>query len=285
MTIKRYYESSSDDEGDSSSSDDDGEFNPIEKNDEVKCDEKEKGVETTKDSPYKVEVLDSNKKNIEQPHCCSNGLLPTLPTGILVIGKTGSGKSNACFSMLSNKHMLKDHFDFIYLFVGVKPDPQMVKILNIPPENIKQDFEEKEVKDLLEKLERTVEKRGMDNCPSVLLIFDDILGRPDFIKSKTMSKLVTTNRHCNVTYMILSQYFRKLTPVMRTNASYFMIFPSSMIELEKIAEELTPANMSKKEFLKVAQHATREKYQFLSINTKADPDCQLRKNFDTILNL
>lgn len=234
---------------------------------------------------YKVKCLSNNKSGIYQPHCCEIDMLPKLPTGMLVIGKTGSGKTMALLNMLSNKHMLKDSFDFIYLYVGIKPDPEMIKVLDLPEDNIKKDFTEEDVGDLMTKLEKTVETKGMANCPSVLMIFDDILGRPEFIRSKTFTKLVTTNRHMNITWIALSQYYKKISSTARTNASYYMIFPSSMVELEKIAEELTPPNMNKKQFIRVAQYATKDKFSFLSINTKADGDKQLRKGFSKILTL
>ena len=242
-------------------------------------------TESEPENRYKVKCLANNKSDIFQPRCCEIDLIPKLPTGMLVIGKTASGKTMAVLNMLSNKHMLKDTWDFIYLFVGVKPDPEMIKVLDIPKENIKKDFTEEEVSNLMGKLERTVEKKGMANTPQCLFLFDDILGRPEFLRSKTFSKLVTTNRHMGITWIALSQYYRKMPVVARTNASYYMIFPSSMVELEKIAEELTPPNMTKKQFIKVAQYATREKYSFLSINTKADPSSQLRKGFDKVLTL
>lgn len=237
------------------------------------------------ENPYSVKVLDNNKTCIEQPHCSQNNLLPNFPTGIVVIGKSGSGKSNAVFNLLSNKHMLSDYFDFIYLWAGVKPDKEMIKILEIPQENIKINFSEEDVKNIVNKLEKTVEKQGMKNTPKVLFIFDDILNMPKFLKSDTMTKIATQSRHANLSWIALSQYYKKLPPVIRSNASYYMIFPSSEAELIKISDELCPPNLSKKDFMKVAKHATKEKYQFLSINTKCNPNTMLRKNFDTVLTL
>lgn len=253
--------------------------NPLSDTDYYSDDEEDDG------NPYKIKVLENNKTDIVQPYCCKNQLIPSLPTGILVVGRSGSGKSNAVFNLLSNDRMLGNHFDFIYLFVGVKPDPQMIKILDIPKENIKKDFSEDDVKNIVNKLEKTVEKHGMKDTPQVLFIFDDILNIPKFLKSDTMTKIATQSRHCNLSWIVLSQYYKKIPPVIRTNSSYFLIFPSSEAEIIKIADELTPPNMSKKKFIQIAKHATNQKYQFLSINTKCDSDKMLRKNFDCILNL
>ena len=62
-----------------------------------------------------------------------------------------------------------------------------------------------------------------------------------------------------------------------------MFFPAALSEVEKLAEEMTPPNMSKKQFIKITQYATKEQYNFLSINNTSKD--RLRKNFDIILSL
>ena len=136
----------------------------------------------------------------------------------------------------------------------------------------------------MSRMELTVKKQGFKNTPSILFVFDDILGNTDFL-NKTSTKLATTNRHMNISYIICSQYYKKLPPVVRTNASYYLIFPSSQQEVEKIADELTPPSMNKKQFLMIAKYATKEKFSFLSINSKCEPNKQLRKGFNKVLNI
>ena len=234
--------------------------------------------------PYAVQVRKTNKDELFQPHSSTIGLLPNLPTGIVVIGRSGSGKTQAVVTMLTNKRLLADTFDYVYLFTGVKPDRELIADLELPPSNIKVNFDESAISTIMKKMEATVDAQGFKNTPSVLFVFDDILGNVEFLKSKTLTKLATTNRHMNISYIIMSQYYKKLPPVVRTNASFYMIFPSSDIELQKIADELTPPSMSKKQFLELARHATKARYSFLSINSKADPAKQLRRGFNTILN-
>jgi len=234
--------------------------------------------------PYKVKVFKTNKDEIFQPSCVDNELIPKLSTSMCVIGKSGSGKTNSVISMLTNERMLKDAFDFIYLFSGIKPDQELIEPLKLPKHQVFNDFEEDDVKKIMDKMEKTVEKNGMKNTPSVLFIFDDILGKPKFLKSSTMSKLITTNRHFNISVIIMSQYFKKLPPVIRTNCSYYMIFPSSMVEIEKVSDELCPPNMSKRKFIEIIQFATDDKYNFISINTKCGSKKMLRKNFGKIID-
>ena len=240
------------------------------------------------DNRYKVKVLNNNKSGLKQPRVCEIGLLPNLPFSAVCIGKSGSGKSMAVCNMLSNPYMLKDVFDFIIMYTGVEPDENLIECLELPKENIKVNFTEDDVSSYMTKMEKVCKQKGkksLEEVPKVCMIFDDILGFPKFLKSATMSKLITTNRHMNISVIILSQYFKKLPCVVRTNASYTMVFPSSEAECLKIAEELCPPNLNKKQFMTLIRHATAEPYQFLSINSRSPPQKMLRKNFDTILNM
>ena len=232
---------------------------------------------------YDVIVSKTNKDGLYQPACCENEVLPKLPFSALCIGRSGSGKTLAVTSMLKNKNLLKDCFDYIFFFTGSRPDKDIIKECNLKEDCIKVDFTEEDVKDIIEKLEKHIADDGFNSdTPSTLFIFDDILSQTDFLKSKTMVKLATANRHINVTFFMLSQYYKKVPPVIRTNCSYLMFFPSNQQEIEKLADEMCPSRMNKKRFIEIVNYATADKHSFLSINNKSEN--KLRKNFDIILN-
>ena len=234
-------------------------------------------------NPYKVLPLKNNKTDLYQPECAENEIVPKLPFGALVTGKSGSGKTNAIVHLLSTDCMLADKFDYVYLFTAIKPDDDLIKPLNIHKSCIFENFTENDVKKIIDKLDTFIKANGFKKCPSVLMLFDDILSNKEFLKSKTLTKLSVANRHLNISYFILSQYYKKLPAVVRTNVKYLMFFPACLSECEKIAEEQCPPNLSKKQFLKIIQYATKEQYNFLSINNTSTD--RLRKNFDIILSL
>jgi hypothetical protein len=227
----------------------------------------------------------TNKDDLNQPAGVENGILPKMPFGALLIGRTGSGKTLCMINMLTNPNLLEGYFDEIHLFVGVKPDQEMIKSLQLKKEHIYEDFKEEDVKNLFQKAEKEVGKKGMSKSKKRLFIFDDVLGNKRFMRSDTMRKLCTANRHANVSYMVLSQYYKFCSPVIRTNTSYIVYFPASDIENQKLADEQCPPNLTKKEFLKLVKYATKEKYSFLSINTRCECDKQLRKGFNDVINL
>lgn len=232
-------------------------------------------------NPYEIQVKKTNKDNLEQPESVELDIIPKLPCGILIIGRSGSGKTQAIVNMMTNPVLLGDYFDIVYLFTDAKPDKELIKDLKLEEKYIISDFKEEQVLEIMNKAERTIQEKGFKNSPKIMMIFDDILSNPKFLRSRTVVKLATANRHFNVSYIFSSQYYKKLPPVLRTNARYYLIYPSSQSEVEKMADELTPARMSKKEFIKYLSHATKERYSFLTINT--DSQDPLRRKFENIL--
>jgi hypothetical protein len=248
----------------------------------IKQKEIEEDEEDNNRDPYEISIKKTNKEGLEQPKGSEDDILPSMPCGILIVGRSGSGKTQAMVNMVTNKNLLGDYFDIIYFLTGsTPPDKELIKDLKLPKKNIIVDFDEEKVKSIMTKAENTIEKEGFNNSPKVLLLFDDILDNQKFLKSKTMLTLATANRHYNISYIFCSQYYKKINAVIRTNSRYYIIFPSSMSEVEKIADELTPPQMSKKKFINYLQHATAKKYSFMSINANSEEP--LRRGFENIL--
>ena len=232
-------------------------------------------------NPYEIKIKKTNIDQLDQPESVELDIFPKLPAGFLVIGRSGSGKTQAIVNMMTNTALLDDYFDIVYLFTDAKPDRELIKDLKLEKKYIISDFKEDQVLEIMNKAERTIQEKGFKNSPKIMMIFDDILSNQKFLKSKTVVKLATANRHFNISYIFASQYFKKLPPVLRTNARYYMIFPSSQSETIKMADDLTPARMSNKKFIELLGHATKERYSFLSINT--DSQEPLRRKFENIL--
>lgn len=236
---------------------------------------------------YEVKPVKTNKSSIPQPPAVKAGILPTLPASFLIVGKSGSGKSSVLVNLLQNPALLGGYFDYIMYYSGTKTD-DIIDALDLPEENIINDFDEEDIERLLDAMEEKIENLSMQEVGKkfkVAIILDDILGRPKFLRSKIMTKLVTCNRHYCISVFVLSQYYKKIPPVIRTNVSSLIMFPSALIEVEKLADEFTEPNQTKQDFVKIVQHATKDQYNFLHINTRGKPGERLRKNFDTILKI
>lgn len=241
-----------------------------------------------KNDPYEVPSFETNKdKGRKKIRCCELGIFPKKleQLGCLMVGRTGCGKSNLLQHILTSPMLLKDAFKTkdIFLYSACKPDSNLIKNLKIKKTNVKSEWNEEDVKNHLNKIEKVVETKGFEKAPHTLFIFDDVLQKKKFLRSGTMSNIASAHRHYKLSYFILSQFFRAVHGAIRSNASVLIYFSNNDMESNKLAEEYTPPHMKKKRFLQLLHHATKDKYSFLMINTRAPYNEQLRKKFNTII--
>ena len=230
----------------------------------------------------KIKVYKSQKQGIKQPQACEHNILPKLHCTYLIIGKSGSGKTNVLLHMLNSQCLLKGAFDII-IYLSDSPDDTVKANLKIPKENFIKDWDEEKIEKILKAQENSIKTKGFLKTKNICLIFDDILSKPKFLNSKTIIKLVSACRHFNVSCLFNTQSYKKLPRTIRINARGLVIFPSSLGELQKFAEEQCLPNMSQKKFISLLQYITNQPYQFAFINNDAHMNEKLRKNFDTII--
>ena len=98
----------------------------------------------------------------------------------------------------------------------------------------------------------------------MLVILDDMLG---YIKPRSyLAFLCTRYRHFKISLIISSQSFRSIPNVVRTNASFYIIFSTTNNkEMEKLNEEFDGLFPNFKTLLK---QATDKPYQFLYLDLK-----------------
>jgi hypothetical protein len=239
--------------------------------------------------PYKVKVFETSKDDKEkQPRACELNILPSKLERFhtLIIGRSGSGKTNVMLHMLTDKNLLGDAFipKNIYLFCAVKPDKSVVKALKIPKQNIIEDFDDDKILNMFKSLERRVDQKGWTNAPRTLWLFDDILSRKKLLRGKAIAQIATAGRHAKLSYIMNSQYYKALPPVLRTNASYIIYFSANEAENLKFSDEQCCSFMTKKRFLKLIEHCTREPYSFMTLNTLAPKGTEVRKGFNVIVS-
>ena len=237
----------------------------------------------------KINPVDTDKSNIEQPDAVNSGILPSLPASYLVVGRSGSGKSTVLYNLLSSPQLLGGAFNYIFVFSDVETD-DVLKKLNLPDENFitGDKFNEDTIKGILDKISKKIKECGLkDSCGQyrIAMVFDDVLSKQKLLRSDIMRKLVTANRHYLVSVFMLTQYLKGVPPTVRQNCSGVVFFPASLSEVEKLADENCEPMMSKKTFVKLVQHATADKHSFLFINRKSPCGQRLRKGFDIILKI
>jgi hypothetical protein len=192
-------------------------------------------------------------------------------------------------NLLTKKELLKGYFHYtvVYSPTAGKYD-DLYNVLNLPPENIKNDFSEQDLNSLIESRKALIDKKGIQwvvKNSRVLIILDDVIANRQFLNSPEALKMFALLRHYQVSIIVLMQSFNKLPRALRINANALAIFPSTQSEVEVILDEITPAGLKKKEFQKIVNKCTEGRYDFLYINNHADPNNRIRKNLNQIINI
>lgn len=242
---------------------------------------KKKKVKSTKVEPV-IKIPDDYQP---APH---PNLLKT-PFSLLLVSKKGSGKTTTIHNLLV---WYKNYFDKIFIFSPtINMDLKWGKLidkLHIPPEHLFTSASERKVGGLMNSIKdyNGRQEKNKDKL-KVLFVFDDIVeSLPKSKKISFINKLAMNHRHYNISHMIVSQGFKKLDPVVRSNTTGMILYNTdNTAERMKIVEELA-GNLGRMQFEKLWLDCVREKYGFLFINYDnrkvyknfekeiADLDCQ-----------
>jgi hypothetical protein len=203
-----------------------------------------------KDTPNK----NSKWKDIEH--------IISAPFTMCIHAPSRSGKSVVITNLIYNEAFnFKERFEKI---IFISPTILIDSTLQYARDD--EDIVKIHDEDMLENLDLVInnilatQKEGFDkegSAPPTLLILDDCLA---YLKNKTLSYLSTKNRHYAVSLILTSQYYRKIDPVIRANATNWVLF-KTMVDKEKesVIEDLNAFP----NFEGFYDDATKEPYSFL----------------------
>mgnify|MGYP001279360188 CR=1 FL=1 len=197
-----------------------------------------------------------------------------MPFRIAVVGKSGSGKTSVLVQLLASPFFYGNDFqgENIYIVSGSLTNDEklqrLIKYKNIPEENLFPAYNDGEINVLYEFLEnefKTLRKEGK-KPPHNVILFDDVSYAGNLAKKfGAMSRLVCNCRKISVSLVILSQYFKHLSPVVRQNVNGAIIFHQSNSQVDAISEDFNYAD-SKKIFRKTFHDVTAKPHGFFVIN-------------------
>ncbi len=241
---------------------------------DVKEKKRKKKVKSTKIEPI-IKVKDDYT---DAPH----PNLLRLPFSLLLIAPKGSGKTTLLHNMLV---WYFNMFDNIFIWsptinIDVKWN-KLIDKLEIPPENLFTKCKESQVEGLMRQIKDF--NAGKENKKKIkcLFIFDDIVEQlPKSKKISFLNKLAMNHRHYSISHIIVSQSFKKLDPVVRSNTTGMVLFNTdNTAERMKIIEELA-GNIGKMKFEKLWLDCVNIEYGFMYINY----DSRLvYQNFDRVI--
>lgn len=240
-------------------------------------------------SKYAIEVMDTDKSKIPQRQAAKEGIMPKFPFSMMISGSSGSGKTNLLMNLMTRTDLYGRFFHYIIVFsptAGSTDD--MYKALKIPAENFIRDMKSEYITNLIAKRKARIEEKGIEwvsKNERMCIILDDIIAERSFLESPDALKMFSMLRHYLCSIIVLVQSYNKLPRALRLQSRAVMVFPAQQSEIEVLLDEITPAGITKKDFERVIEYATGERYQFLYINRDAKPGEQIRKNLDDIINM
>lgn len=238
---------------------------------------------------------------------CQNKIIrknnPELPQSIrgIIVGKSGSGKTNLLINLLLKKDILDYDNLMIYgksLFQGEYK--LLKKLEELPKDGVLKLFQnQKIIKDnmdsvidylkntatfkpnitvsFFDKNEDIFDSGEVDRNKKNLIIFDDVIGE----KQKVCEDYYTRGRHSNIDCFYISQNFFKLPrQTIRENANLIILFYQDKRSLRFIHEDYAWDDMSFIEFKKLCNKIWNDDYGFLTIDlSKKKENGKYKKKF------
>ena len=230
------------------------------------------------------EYTNENKKE----HNPNWPYIPDHPYRILIIGASGSGKTNALLNLINNQPYIdktylyaKDPYEAKYQFLINKRERVGINRLNDPTAFI-------EYFDNMHKVYKNIDNYNSDKENKVLIVFDDMIA--DMIKNKKLNSIVTElfirGRKLNISLVFITQSYFKVPKDVRLNTSHFFIMKiPNKRELQQIAPNHS-SDINTGDFIEIYRKCTDKPYSFLVIDTTLPSNnwLRFRKNLNIINN-
>ena len=211
------------------------------------------------------EYTNENKKehNLNWPYT------PDHTYRILIIGGSGTGKTNALLNLINNQQDIdkpylyaKDPYEDKYQYLINKRESVGLKHFNDPKAF-------SEYPNDMYDVYKNIDNYNPDKENKILIVFDDIIA--DMINNKKLNSIVTTpfirGRKLNISLVFISQSYFKVPRDVRNNSTHFFIMKiPNKRELQQIATNHS-SDINTKDFINICKKCTDKLYSFLVIDT------------------
>tara|TARA_R110002020_G_scaffold99241_1_gene235669 strand:+ start:287 stop:1036 length:750 start_codon:yes stop_codon:yes gene_type:complete len=225
-------------------------------------------------------------------HAVKLPMLFDLPFRLLLIGKSGSGKSNLLINLLANENYPYEKLfngDRIFIFSpSLKGDQKLLKLIDfkeIPDSNLFEEYSDELMLELYEEIVEDVSERYQEKekVEPTLIILDDLSFSGKLAnRFNALSKVYCNSRKFQVSIITLSQAYTQVAKNIRLQATGMIIFNTNNKELDTIESENNFLK-SKKAFYSMFRSVVIERTDFLIINYSNDSkDLYLDKEFQIV---
>ena len=208
--------------------------------------------------------------------------IPDHPYRILIIGGSGSGKTNALLNLINNQ----PDIDKIYLYAKDPYEGKYQYLINKREKVGLDHFDDPksfiEYSNDMQDVYENIEDYNPRKKRKVLVIFDDMIA--DMINNKKLDSIVTElfirGRKLNISIAFITQSYFKVSKDVRLNSTHFFIMKiPNKRELQQIALNHS-SDIDFKDFMKIYKKYTKEPYSFLVNDTTlpSNDPLKFRKN-------
>tara|TARA_R110000765_G_scaffold338243_1_gene428549 strand:- start:223 stop:978 length:756 start_codon:yes stop_codon:yes gene_type:complete len=205
-----------------------------------------------------------------------------LPMRLLIIGKSGDGKSGYLGNLLLRKEFYRDDFlpENIFIFSGsVNGDKKLQTIIDeieIPETNIFSGYDEDNLEGVYDHLVDEFNDNVDDGIKdkkklNSIVILDDLAFNNSFKdkgKNDMIRKVYMNGRKYSISIMILSQKYSAVSTSIRENITGLILGKSSNRQLEMVSEDhnYLKGKDGKRRFIDMVKTATDKPFSKFIIN-------------------
>ena len=232
-------------------------------------------------------VSNKKKSSLEDTTGSSSSERNDWPFRMLIIGLSGSGKTNTLLHLINNLHPIdkiylyaKDIHEPKYEYLINKREQAGIKNLNDPQAFI-------EYSDDMNNVLNDINNYNKNRDKKVLIVFDDMIADIEYNKNfkRIIKELFYMAREINVSIVFITQsYFRALKDAKLNSTHYVIMKINNKKELKRIAEEKS-GHLDYKDFLKIDNYCKEEPYSFMTIDARPTATIIFKKNFNDLINL
>ena len=200
------------------------------------------------------------------------------PYRILIIGGSGSGKTNLLLNLIENQPDIdktylyaKDTYEAKYQYLINKREDVGINHFNDTKAFI-------EYSNDMHSIYKNIDEHNPDKENKILIVFDDMMA--DMIHNKKLNSIVTElfirGRKLNISLVFITQSYFKVPKDVRLNTIHFFVakIPNKR-ELRQIAINHS-SDISAKDFTNIYRKVTAEPYSFSVIDTMLASNNPLR---------
>ncbi len=233
------------------------------------------------------------KKEIDNPYEFEKNhfLLPQHFFRMIVVGSSGSGKTNTVLNMLINpKSDMTIKWDKLYLYAKDIQEPKyeyLIKALNTITKEMTEKGELTEDETIFEvgdKLKDIVSYEDLDPSIRNVIIIDDMINETNLEKSNVMN-LFTMGRKKSASVIFISQNYTKIPKIIRHNCGYIIVHKlNGLRNIKNIAYDCGE-DLNQNEFVELYNEIMKENpYNFLFIDKiSSDIRMRYRNGFNKLL--